>query len=281
MSQDQLAVHPTLSDVPLYTIAQDGPIGCKIEYIAAGQYGADLAIVSSGSSDCTAFEISLSTSFVDLGNSPTFSGEDDKSKGSESFQTPINVGLVSKLELSLRKLVASERDEIHVSKKAKTVTSGASSSATTKSTKSTTSSSSIVKTFKQRLYNHAVPLIKHKAHNYQRKPWTEIEDLLPVEVAEKFMDGFPAKSQSEHYIKWELKDIEVARWLECGPYIHRVKFDGWTLGKRASSVYAWAGFDSCQVELERSTGILQVRIRTFVAGYGRPKAEETFPPSLK
>jgi hypothetical protein len=127
----------------------------------------------------------------------------------------------------------------------------------------------------------AVRLIKKTGQSRTKKPWNEVSDSFPsVEAAGALMEGFSETSDSGRMTKWELKEHEVARWLGCSPYIHRVKFDGKVWLGNPKQVYEWPGFGTCQISFEKNTGHLRVKFRTFIAGYGRLDAGETTPPSL-
>lgn len=208
-------------------------------------------------------------------------------------EVPEDLGCLPKDELvSLLKRVATERDDLRAKKKARSIFDNEQDDARTQSTASVTtmsssSSSSILsassfssKTFKKRLHTTAVRLIKKAAHNRSKKPWTEITDSVPsLEAVQTLMEGFD-KSESARMMTWELKSLDVAKWLGCSPFVHRVKFDGKVILGNAKQVYAWAGFDSCQVRFEKKTGQLRCKFRTFMAGSGRPLPGQTTPPSL-
>lgn len=79
-------------------------------------------------------------------------------------------------------------------------------------------------------------------------------------------------------IKWKLTGMEVSMWFKNDSnatlphYIHPVKFDGKVIAFFGTKpkVYAWAAFESVEAKYEKKTNLLTLKVRTYMAGTGRP-----------
>mmetsp|Transcript_5491 Transcript_5491/g.11966 ORF Transcript_5491/g.11966 Transcript_5491/m.11966 type:complete len:805 (-) Transcript_5491:127-2541(-) len=132
---------------------------------------------------------------------------------------------------------------------------------------------------KKRLLKRTTTEVKKTAHNDRKKPYSTVSDALPDESAARalFEDVTPS-SDTKAMIKWKLSGMEVSNWFKNDSsgllehYIHPVKFDGKVICLFGSKpkVYAWAGFDSVEVKFEKKSNLLTLKIRTYLAGTGRP-----------
>lgn len=122
----------------------------------------------------------------------------------------------------------------------------------------------------KRITSTAVREIKKTGHNRNKKPWTQINESLPVSTshsaATELFSGIPPASITPHLIKWQLDGQQVSDWLGV-QYVHPVKYDGkvWCLkGQRPPKVDAWAYFERLEAKYTKKTGQLQLKFRTFM-----------------
>ena len=224
--------------------------------------------------------------FVSRGSSPFATAantwEASPITGQKRTRVPHDVEAMDKADLVLLvKQLCSERSalEEQVSKKPKgSSTASASSSSSVQSklgSAVSAPSASELSTLKKRLADKAVKAIRKTKHNDKRKPYTEVSEGMPSKtVALKLLEGLPMKSDTARLTRWLLDgDDTIAGWLGIEKLVHPVGFDGkvWCFGGASPKVYAWAGLESCEVKYEPASNLLTLKVRTFMAGSGRPE----------
>jgi hypothetical protein len=194
-------------------------------------------------------------------------------------QVPTDLNSLPKEELvRLLKRVADERNDLNsrASKKPKAA--------------AIVTATAITPTFnvaatKKRVASATIKVIKKTAHNFDRKPWTEISESLPnTEAALTLFEGCSLSSDTARMIKWELCGADIAAWLGTSQFVHPVKFDGkiWSLsGRETPKLHAWAAYETLQVKFEKKTCQLTLKFRTFMAGYGLPDGSDIPPQPIE
>ena len=129
---------------------------------------------------------------------------------------------------------------------------------------------------RKRLRDKIVKAVKKTAHNDRRKPYSEISDGCPSKaVAVALMGGLHPKSDTARMTRWVLTGNDVSMFLGIERLVHPVKFDGMVLAFAGIpvNVYAWAAFESLEIKYENAAKVLTLKVRTFLAGSGRPEAQ--------
>jgi hypothetical protein len=194
-------------------------------------------------------------------------------------QVPADLNSLPKEELvRLLKRVADERNDLNsrASKKPKVAAIVTAAAAATPAFN--------VAATKKRMASAAIKAIKKTAHNWKRKPWTEISESLPnTEAALTLFEGYHSSSDTARLTKWELRGADISAWLGTSQFVHPVKFDGMIYvvcgGYETPKIHAWAAYETLQVKFEKKTGHLTLKFRTFMTGYGIPDGSD-FPPQL-
>jgi hypothetical protein len=128
---------------------------------------------------------------------------------------------------------------------------------------------------KKRIFKTATVQIKKTVHSDRNKPYTDLTDYIPTELAlMSLMEGYPPKSVTKCWMTWTLNHDQILDWwnMHENPYIHPVANRIKTICFVGSkpNVYAHAAIESIDIKWERKTGIFKLKCRTFVAGTGRP-----------
>ena len=131
---------------------------------------------------------------------------------------------------------------------------------------------------KKRLLKRTTTEVKKTAHNDKKKPYSTVSDAVPDEdAARQLFESITPTSDTKAMIKWKLTGMDVSRWFKDDPnaielYIHPVKFDGKVIALFGTKpkVYAWAAFESVEAKYEKKTNLLSLKVRTYMAGTGRP-----------
>jgi len=117
----------------------------------------------------------------------------------------------------LAKRVATERDEEIARSKKKPKASAAVAAAAAPAFS--------VKVTKKRIQTTVTRVVKKAAHNNTKKPWSEVNEMVPsVAAVQALFEGYAPKSDTSRMTKWELHGSKVNEWLDSPDYIHPVKF---------------------------------------------------------